>query len=59
MPQVVKAGGQTQSRKHSRQKVVIAMKAGRWRKWEAPGDAILASIVQLIVDDKQRQCSRR
>ena len=55
----MKAGGQTQSRKHSQQKVVIAMKAGRWRKWEAPGDAILASIVQLIVDDKQRQCSRR
>ena len=53
----MKAGGQ--SRKHSQQKVVIAMKEGRWRKWEAPGDAILASIMQLIVDDRQRQCSRR
>ena len=57
MPQVVKAGGQ--SRKHSQQKVVIAMKEERWRKWEAPGDAILASIVHLLVDDKRRQCSRR
>ena len=55
----MKAGGQTQRRKHSQEKVVIAMKAGRWRKWEAPGDATLASIVQLIVGDKQRQCSKR